>query len=74
MALAQRRRRQQCGGGGGSTPAVAAVWQHCGVSSGSKAVGATLPLHTATVVMKTPAATMMAGAQTTINNLLCNWE
>ena len=34
------------------------------------ATTAVLPLRTATVAMKTPAATAMAGAQTTVNNQL----
>jgi hypothetical protein len=44
------------------------VWWHRSVSGGSRAVGAALPLRTATVATKTPAATAMAGALPTINN------
>ncbi len=53
-----------------SMAAAAAVWRHCGVSGGSRAVGAVLLLGAATVATKTTAATAMVGAQTTINNPL----
>jgi hypothetical protein len=48
------------GGCGGSIVAS----RHCG---GSRVAGAVLPLHAAMVATKTPAATVMVGAQTTIN-------
>ncbi len=60
----------------GSTPAAASlaaaaeVWRRCSVSSGSRAGGAALPPHAATVATKTPAATVMAGSLPTINNQL----
>ncbi len=47
--------------------AAAAVWQHCGVSS---VAGAALPPRATAVALKTPVATVMAGAQITINNQL----
>jgi hypothetical protein len=47
--------------------AAAAVWRHHGVSS---VAGAALPPRATAVAMKTPVATAMAGAQTTINNQL----
>jgi hypothetical protein len=53
--------------------AVAAVWKHCsgsGGNGGSRAAEAVLLLCAATVATKTPAATAMEGAQTTINNPL----
>jgi hypothetical protein len=50
--------------------AAAEVWRHCSVSGGSRAAGAALPPRAATVAMKTPAATAMAGALSTINNQL----
>ncbi len=53
-----------------SMAAVAAVWWHRGISSNSRAAGAALPPRAATVAMKTPAATAMVGAQTTINDPL----
>jgi hypothetical protein len=71
---AWRRCRQHGGGGTGSTmaaaglAAVAEVWRYHSVSGGSRVAGAALPLHAATVAMKTPVATAMAGALPTINN------
>ncbi len=50
--------------------AAAEVWQHCSISSGSRAVGAALLPRATMVAMKTPAATAMAGALPTINNQL----
>ncbi len=64
------------GGGAGSMlaaaslAAVAEVWRHCSISGGSRAAGAVLLPRTATVAMKTPVATAMAGALPTINNQL----
>jgi hypothetical protein len=46
------------------------VWRHRSVSGGSRAAGTALPPRTATVVTKTPAATVMAGALPTVNNQL----
>jgi hypothetical protein len=66
----------QHGGGVGSAAAAASlvaaaeVWRHCSVSGGNRAAGAALTLRAATVAMKTPAATSMAGALPTINNQL----
>jgi hypothetical protein len=50
--------------------AAAEVWRHHSVSSGSRVVGAALLPCAATVAMKTPAVTAMAGALPTINNQL----
>ncbi len=50
--------------------AAAEVWRHHSISGGSRAVGAALPPRAATVAMKTPVATAMAGALPTINNQL----
>jgi hypothetical protein len=46
------------------------VWRHHSVSGGSRVAGATLPPRAATVAVKTPVATAMAGALPTINNQL----
>ncbi len=46
------------------------VWRHHIVSGSSRAAGAALPPHAATVATKTPVATAMAGALPTINNQL----
>jgi hypothetical protein len=50
--------------------AAAEVWQHRSISGSSRAMGAALPPRAAMVAMKTPVATTMAGALTTINNQL----
>ncbi len=78
MAARRQAVWRQCWqrGGAGSTTAVASmvaraeVWRHHSVSGGSRAGGAALPPHVATVSKKTPAATAMAGALLTINNQL----
>ncbi len=75
-AAAAGRRQGSDSGGGGSTPmaagleAAVVVWRHRGVSGSSRAPGAVLPPQATTVAMKTPAATVMVRAQTTINNQL----
>jgi hypothetical protein len=56
-AAVARWQRQLGGSGGGATAAATAT-------------AAALPPRAAAVAMKTPAATVMAGAQTTINNQL----
>ncbi len=53
-----------------SLAAAVAVWRHHGISGGCSAAGAALLLHPDAVGTMTPAATAMAGAQTTINNQL----
>ncbi len=62
-------------GGGGSSLAAAQQGRQLGggglaAAAAVPATTATLPPHTTVVVMKTPAATAMAGAQTTLNNQL----
>jgi hypothetical protein len=81
-AAAARRRatwwqcQQRGGGHAGSTLAAAGlvaaakVWRSCSISRGSRVAGAALPPRTATVVTKTPAATVMAETLPTINNQL----
>ncbi len=75
-ATVQRWRQRQRSGGSSNTLATAglvaagAVWCHRRISGGSRVAGATLPPRAAKVVTKTPAATAMVGAQTTINNPL----
>ncbi len=74
MVAAQRLRRRQRGSRGGSTLAAAdllaavAVWWHQDVNGGSRVLGAKLPPRAAAGATKTPVATAMAGALTTINN------
>jgi hypothetical protein len=64
------------GGSAGSTPvaaglaAAAEVWRHRSISSDSRVTRTALLPHAATVAMKTPAATALAGALPTINNQL----
>ncbi len=76
VAVWRQRGGRQHGGGVGSTMAAAGlaaaaeVWRHHSVSSGSRAGGAELPLHAATVAMKTPGAIAMVGTLPTINNQL----
>ncbi len=67
-AACRQWHRQHAGSGqlGGCGRSLA----HCGVSGGSRAAGAALPPRAATVAMKTPTATAMAGALPTINNQL----
>ncbi len=75
-AGAAARRRQRGGGGSAGTARRRAAWRRCrqcgsgSVSGGSKAAGAALPPRATMVATKTPTATAMAGALTTINNQL----
>ena len=57
-----------CGGGRGSRQLVSSAME--GSMAVTAAATAVLPLRAAAVVMKTPAVTAMAGAQTTTNNQL----
>ncbi len=69
-AAARQRWRQWQHASGCQLGGRAAVWRHHGASDGSSAAEAGLPLHAPTVAMKTPVATAMVRAQTTINNQL----
>ncbi len=76
VGVVGQRHHSGGGGGGGRTlpaaglGAAASVWQHRGISSSSRVAGAALLPRATMVATKKPAATAMAGAQTSITNQL----